>query len=261
MRLAYINHSTIVTDVQAEAMATACMNQVNFHAAPLYDPLGRTGGMVGQFFASKVAPAGWDIMNLFDDADQAGALGYHSESQDGSVFGKVFVKTTLSQAGTQIMNGPGSVCSVLSHESLEWWQDRNVDRWVQANDGTLYALELCDAVENDVYTLTHTYGGSQVTVSNFILPSWMDDTPPAGSKFDYLGKLTAPFTLSPGGYVIYMAGSQSRQKFGSLSNAVVHSLSNGMQLVAHFGRNFPDWKKEAKLHELSRTARRLAKTI
>jgi hypothetical protein len=53
--------------------------------------------------------------------------------------------------------------------------------------------ELCDAVENDVYSV----GG--INVSNFVTKSWFIQN--STGPFDQLGKLTAPFKLDSGGYM------------------------------------------------------------
>ena len=262
LKLAFCNQATLVTDAQAAAIAQACINQINWHAAPLWNGT-KPGTQVveGGFFPNNAPPAGYDVLTFFDNADQAGALGYHTEGPDGSVNGKIFAKDTMSQ-GAQVLTGPGSVCSVASHEALELWQDRNVDKWALGPDGLLYAWEIGDPVENDWYPTQSTYAGEHLSLSNFALPSWFDDMPPKGARFDYLGKLTKPFSLSPGGYVVYATFDPNsiQQKFGALGNAAVRR-AGALTLVAHFGPDYPAWKKQTKLHEMARTARRLAKKV
>ena len=60
--------------------------------------------------------------------------------------------------------------------------------------GILYAIEICDPVEADSYTI---YGQE---VSNFVTPWWFGNPLPAGAKYDFLGKLLAPFSMTAGGY-------------------------------------------------------------
>lgn len=264
MKLAFCNQSTLLTDAQADLIARACINQINWHAAPIWcGTVAQNPVVQGGFFPKNSPPAGFDVITFFDDADQAGALGYHTEGTDGSVTGKVFIKTTLSQPGTSILTGAGSVCTVASHEALELWQDRNVDKWALAPDGNLYAWEIGDPVENDWYPTKSLYGGQNLSLSNFVLPPFFDDSPAKGAKFDFLGKLSAPFTMSPGGYMVYASfdPNSQQQKFGSLSNAHVIQKSGGLILVAHFGSEFPEWKKASKLHELSRATRRMARKL
>lgn len=169
------------------------------------------------------------VIYLLDNADQADALGYHSEDDHGVTYGRVFAVDCQT-------NGV-PVPSCLSHEVLEAIADLNVDRWVSRADGVEYALEVCDPVESDTYI-----GGDGVPLSDYVLPAWFDDTPPAGARFDRLGKLTGPFTLSRGGYAITLAQGQIRQVFGD--RAHYDSLSG--------------WRHTTKTHPLARTARRLA---
>ena len=67
--------------------------------------------------------------------------------------------------------------------------------WAQAADGTEYAYEVGDAVEED------TFAVDGIRMSNFLHPSWFEPFQhPPGTKFDHLGVLKAPFTIAKGGY-------------------------------------------------------------
>jgi hypothetical protein len=96
-------------------------------------------------------------------------------------------------------------------------------------------MELGDAVENDGYAITPALNAHPVHVSNFLLPSWFDAQPPHGARFDYMGKLKAPFTMDAGGYVITMVNGEVSQQFAD---------------------GYPEWKKPGKLFAASRTTRR-----
>ena len=62
----------------------------------------------------------------------------------------------------------------------------------------LFALEVCDPVAGDDYEV------AGVPVANFVLPSWFTPGPlPDAQLVDFLGRLTDPFTLSPGGHFGY----------------------------------------------------------
>jgi intein-like protein with splicing domain len=65
----------------------------------------------------------------------------------------------------------------------------------------------CDAVESDPGLVI-----DGVTLSNFVLPSWYNGT---GSKFDALGTLKAPLTVSPGGYCQYLDPTAGWQQIQS----------------------------------------------
>jgi hypothetical protein len=94
----------------------------------------------------------------------------------------------------------------------------------------LYALEVADPVEAGTYRI------GDITVSNFVLPSWFD--PGAPGPYDQLGALRAPFALDDGGYAIVATETAVREVFGA------------------GGR--PEWRTETKHHPASRSARRLA---
>lgn len=179
---------------------------------------------------SAAPPAASYTLALFDDADAAGALGYHDLDPNGRPYGKVFVSTILDNHGTEL--GPDlSVSVTVSHEALEIVGDPGANYWAQMPDGRLTAHELCDAVEGDSYQHTST----EPHVSNFLLPYWFRVNDGESKKFDYLGKLHAPFTMTPGGYMIVMRQGRVSQVFAEA---------------------FPEWKKASKQHPAARTARR-----
>jgi len=126
------------------------------------------------------------------------------------------------------------VSAVASHEAIEIFGDAEVSTWNSTPGGDLTAHELCDAVENDTYTIP--MNGTNVAVSNFLLPAWFDANPQI-PKFDYMGNLHAPFEMSPGGYMIMMKGGRVTQVYGA-------------KFSAHRGA--------MKLQPGSRTLRRLA---
>jgi hypothetical protein len=95
---------------------------------------------------------------LTDDPDQAGALGYHEMTRNGTPLGKVF-------AGLDIRSG-SSWTVTLSHELLEMLADPWINWCAEGSDGRIYALEVCDAVESD--SLGYEIDG--VLVSDFIGP-------------------------------------------------------------------------------------------
>jgi hypothetical protein len=70
--------------------------------------------------------------------------------------------------------------------------------WAE-NGGKLYAYEMSDPVEEDTFEV------DGVPMSNFVHPSWFEPFKhPAGTKFDHLGKLKKPFSMTKGGYMIIM---------------------------------------------------------
>ncbi|HEX5444063.1 MAG TPA: hypothetical protein VFW87_09555 [Pirellulales bacterium] len=158
--------------------------------------------------AGSVADAGcWSLMVL-DDADQAGALGYHDTDQAGNPVLKVFARDALSA---------GEIVSVdLSHELLETLVDPFCNLCAQDASGRVWAYEVCDAVEQQTYDI----GG--VTVSNFVLAEFFMARP-AGAPpvaLDFLGRLTRPFEIASGGYLSFSHAGRWHQQFGGAASGM-----------------------------------------
>lgn len=141
-------------------------------------------------------PGTWGFV-LLDNADVEGALAYHTD--EGLPLAKVFVETTKQAAET--------LSSTASHELAEMLVDPGCNLHAMAPNGTLYCLEVADAVEETSFMV------AGLPMSDFCLPAYFGE--PAAAKFDYCGELTAPFTLAKGGYATTVAAGQMGQIFGS----------------------------------------------
>ena len=74
--------------------------------------------------------------------------------------------------------------------------------WAQADDDTEYAYEMCDAVEEDTFLV------DGIQMSNFLHPAWFEPFKHLpGTKFDHLGLLAKPFSMTKGGYTITISNS------------------------------------------------------
>jgi hypothetical protein len=240
MLIALVNESSLVTNDQCQTMAEAVQFQVTNHVLPAWNMKECTVS----FFADKTkVPVDAWVVSMLDSATTAGALGYHSEDND-KVDGFIFAEPVLSNGGAVMVfdpKNPGqyTVSATFSHETLEIIGDYFINTFIlgtQIQQGNLYAAELCDCVEGDSYSCT--INGIEIALSNFILPEWYN--PQAVAKdgpFDYLKKLTAPFTMDAGGYMI------------------VASMSNEGQVEAKqiFGDKIPQWRQD---HINSEWARR-----
>ena len=140
--------------------------------------------------ATPLAGSWWLV--ILDDSDQAGALGYHDLTDEAMPLGKVFVRTAQA-AGVKWT-------VTASHELLELLADPAINLTVCANENNdlvLYAYEICDPCQADEFG----YAIDGVTVSDFVFPSWFETFHRSGVvPLDYCGKITAPFTILPGGY-------------------------------------------------------------
>lgn len=182
-----INASTVVPDVDLDKVCQALQRQVSDHYAPAW---GMDARLLWAQDKSLVLPKAWQLI-ILDDADQAGALGYHDLTKSGMPIGKVFAKTDIKY-GT-----PWSITA--SHELLEMMGDPSITSCVLREDLLqLVALENCDAPEADQYA----YEIDGVKVSDFVFPSWFQDFwEPGQTQFDYGKYIEKPFELLPGGYI------------------------------------------------------------
>jgi hypothetical protein len=126
-------------------------------------------------------------MELRKVPTQDGALGYHDTTPTGMPLLYVFPELCAEDGTTW------TSCS--SHEVCETLADPLLRRCVQAPDGTIWALEVCDAVESDSYDI------DGVQLSNFCTPQWGE--PPSdltNVAYDYLKLCKAAFEIRDGGY-------------------------------------------------------------
>lgn len=186
--ISVINRSTVVTDADVIVAVQSLQVQVSRDFAPVWGLDAKlsfvpTGG---------IPPANqWQLV-ILDNADQAGALGYHDWTAEGLPIGKVFAKTD--------MDNKSSWTVTASHELLEMIADPDIVRCVLI-DSRLYALEVADAPEDDQFG--YQIGG--VLVSDFCYPTWFEPSwAPNQTQFDYGKHITQPFQLLPGGYIGYL---------------------------------------------------------
>lgn len=186
-----VNQSTVVAPQQFPVAVAACQVQLTQHFAPAWSGL---TAILTQGAALPTAPEKpvSETIYILDNSDQMDALGYHEVAAGDIPCGFVFAKTSADDGVPWT--------TTLSHELLE----QLVDPFVQScivckflGRQAAVALEVADPVEEDSYLI------GNVPVSNFVLPAWFQDTAGAKGPFDYLDKLTAPLSMTPGGYVAY----------------------------------------------------------
>lgn len=187
--IAVINASTMVTDEDAAKTVAALQTQVSRDFAPAWGVDAKLRLLPKD---GKPAPGEW-WLTLLDDADTAGALGYHDHTKEGLPLGKAFVKTSLKS------HEHWSVTA--SHELLEMLADPCINIVAMAAvDGVqqLYSYEVCDACEGD----EHAYKIDGVLVSNFVFPAWFEPILDKGSaQFDFMKHIDEPLKLLKGGYI------------------------------------------------------------
>jgi hypothetical protein len=217
-----ISESTLVGHSDVARAAEACALQIRRDVEPAYGLL-PVDVVVAP--SRKEAPAGSQLVVVFDDEAQVNALGYYDEDPDhndpkivgirvrrpdGVSIARVFARPSVGEDGkVNVFDGPQSLSCSLSHEVVEARLDRCLNRWVMGPDGKVYAFELCDPVDDQVYPVPT--GGGDVSVSNFVLPAWFDPLAEQGpfDQMQLLGLQPAddkpidkPFAYSKGGYLV-----------------------------------------------------------
>lgn len=224
------NKSTQVSDADVAKMCAACTKQLATHVAPMFNL-----GPVPVTFLPKgaaIPPAPARIITIMDVLDDAQALGYHTEQAGGHIWGAVGTAEAMKQ-GAKALTGAYAISSILSHEVVELFADARINLWADNGRGLTIAYELCDPCENDFYLI------DGVAVSSFVGPAWFDHLAEKTARFDYLGHLSKPFTMTHGGYWVQAKAGAVTQKFGD---------------------RFPEWRKAAKQAQFSRAQRRVARS-
>jgi hypothetical protein len=191
-RISVLNHSSEATDGEVKEVTAALQDQVHRDLAPIW---GVDAVLTAVPKGGSPDPNSWWLVFL-DDTDQLSMLGYHDRTPEGLPRGKVFVRTA-KQANVAWSN-------TASHELLAMLVDPRINLavWVQSSEtsATAWAYEItapCGGDEN-------AYKKGNVLVSDFVTPAWFDPSAPvANSRFDFLGKISKPFTLLNGGWAGY----------------------------------------------------------
>ena len=193
---------------------------------------------------ADVPDDGW-IVSIVDDTDDPDNLGAHGEAKDGRVFAYIDVNRILGTGGGGVLSSNFSagycVAGVLCHELMEMLVDPFINIWwegditVKGAHYTTVSAEVCDPVEDT--PLIVTVNGTDVQLTDYILPSWSNPT--GEYPYDAAGKCKRPFEVLDGGYVIV------RDKDGNRKSV--------------FGDALPQWRADGKGSPLSRSGRRLSR--
>jgi hypothetical protein len=199
VRIACINKAETDLGVPLARLTAALQKCYDKYFLPVW------GYPVKLYNTRKAKPSDWQFI-YFDNADQAGALGYHDLTEKGQPISKIFVRTTLDNRQ--------QVSVTACHELFEMVIDPIANLWAQATNRTEYAYEMCDPVEEDTFKV------DGIEMSNFVHPSWFEPfIHPPGTKFDHLRRLKKPFSMTKGGYVIIRRNGRVKEEFGSPAKA------------------------------------------
>jgi hypothetical protein len=214
MQFFLVNSSTDpqITPEVLTNIATACALQLQSDYAPAWQAAGIPVGVAAPDDTNL--PQDACVVRIVDDLpDAPQALGYHTIGSSGRPEAFIGWNPIKNNGGT-LTTGGLSLSVTISHELLEAARDPYTNWWCDKDPTTEVALEIGDPVEGDSY---YTNTPTPVSVSNFVTPRWFSSG--AGS-YDFMGKLSASFTMSRGGYMILRTGGPNgttSQVFGDLS--------------------------------------------
>jgi hypothetical protein len=218
---------------------------------------------VGAADASDVKPN--EIACLIKDSlpEAPGAAAYHDRLANGAP-----VAYFAREDYTSHTQGTSSLSVDISHECIETIGDPGANRWADIlGDGSEKALELCDQVQNTIYSV------NGVSVSNFLLNSAFD--PGANAPWDHMGVMKSQDDYSSGYEIVRVVDQQASQEqalkplqpgeskkdflarvkasgFYMIGNEAFPLLTR-YKMIVHCGKMRP---KQKQRHHASRTRRR-----
>jgi hypothetical protein len=235
-----VNQSTMVSNTDVDTMTKAIQKQLDLHMLPAWNL--KAASVKFYADASKVPGYAWTIYVIDNDAQVAGALGYHQEETSDKIDGFIMCQPVLSNGGGVLAFDPSNpgqytVSATLSHEIIETVGDRFTNTFCD-NGSTSWCQELCDPCEQIGYGVM--VGSTNVSVSDFCFPSFFNPyaTLAKNAPFNYLNTLKAPFTMLAGGYSIQRTGGPGSEK-------------------QVFGEAMPQWRRDMKSASFARAARRV----
>ncbi len=199
--IAVITESTVsaFSDKDAQGMIPAFSQQWNSDLLPLWHLEQATFEFVPR---GQTPPVGSWWLVFLDNSDQASALAYHDLTNEGLPISKVFVQT--------ILNDKTSISVGATHEMCEMAVDPWLNGAYQDPQGTFWAGEICDPVEDDQYA----YEIAGVLVTDFVTPDWFSHKNAKG-PLDLKGHAKSAFQILSGGYAQKFEGRGWQQVNGS----------------------------------------------
>ncbi len=195
--IACINKAKVPLGVDFDAMIKALQIFLDDCFAPVW------GAPARLMKSTKEKHGAWTMI-FFDEADEDDALGYHDITKDGLPLSKVFVVPTLENDDL--------VSVTACHELCEMLIDPTAILWSDGPRNSLWAYEVCDAVEDE------TFAVDGVAMSDFVFPAYFERfrlEHPRSAQYDYMQKVKRPFQILKDGYSIVRQGRKVYERFGS----------------------------------------------
>jgi hypothetical protein len=149
--------------------------------------------------------------------DPNGAIAWHDE-------------TGITVLADRLENG---LAPPLGHECCEAGLDAPANEWSDRGDGSEEALEVCDRVQGETYSIdvARQGGAVSVLVTDFLLPEAFSGLPSRGAVYDFCGVLASAREIAPGGYAITRRSGVAAIE-GDVRAALAHSRGALLRLGA-----------------------------
>jgi hypothetical protein len=200
--IACVNKAKLGLGVDFDQMVAALQTFVDECFAPVW------GAPAKLIKATKPKSGDWTMIFL-DRPDAPGAEGYHDITYQGLPLSKVFVVPTIEA---------GDLISVTAcHELCEMLIDPTATLWCDGPRSTMWAYEVCDAVEEETFNI------AGVAMSDFVFPAYFELfrlKKPRSAQYDYLEKVTRPFQILKDGYSTVRHNRRAEERFGSRAKAI-----------------------------------------
>jgi len=221
LSIALIDPARLVSADDATAVAAVVTKQLQNHLAPAWN----VTGSVHYFSDPHSVPNGYALLQLVESAGDDSDYGFHTLAGNRPV------------AYVQVEEGSNLWSLTVSHEALEMTVDPTGSTLIAGSspDGqrhVQYLAEICDPCQSpDV-----GYSIDGYLVSEFVLKNYYGPASTPG-PYSVNGRITAPRSLLPDGYLSWMDPTQANQWFkkamdsdGVPSTSRIGSPPTGMAL-------------------------------
>jgi hypothetical protein len=172
-----------------------------------------------EHFAEAWGAVTWDLTRELDRQGFRIYLRDYSSDDDavanhwrigGKPYATVYARDVLRMEHGSWLKGANSVSATVSHEVVELLADPACCYYVDGQDDWMYALEVADPVQDDYYNI------DGVAVSNFTYPDYWNPwaRKRRGHPLDHMRKVTRPFEVREGGYLVRYKGRRRGYVYG-----------------------------------------------
>jgi hypothetical protein len=208
--IACINRSTSGLGVAFPSLISALQKYVDKHVAPVWGTpakLVRTTKPKDNAWTMIFVDTADDVRNVREELKKF--FGKHAKEVTayhtfkGHPIALVFVKTVLR--GPSLLSDRDRISLAASHELAEMLVDPGNNLWCERDKGTLYAYEVCDAVEAKHFPV------NGLAMSNFVYPAFFEAFNKRNSmQFDHMKTLKGPFQILKDGYAPVRKGGKRK---------------------------------------------------